>query len=594
MSSRSEAPPRAPTERDWRRLSAAGPIEEFAAAWLAIAGAFLGADRGVLVTRRPDSERFSPVAFLPEGEPCGGFLADAAERALYEGGPLTVQDGARLGVAYPVDSRGRLEAIAAFEWENAPEPVGEALLRRIKWGLPWIEARLGRGTGNARVAQEFRAADALRRTLEAKTFRDAARAAATELAHAFSCERAAVGFVEAGAVKLAAISHTAQFDPRLALPVALAAAMDEAVRAGGAAVHPAEGNDGGPLGRLAAEHGAGAVLCRSSGGIAFCLERKAPFDGPAQQEIEAACALLAPALALQHADELPLHRRAARTLRVRLQAWIGPVAGRRRVVAAAVLLAAVFLVFAKGEFRATGNAALEGAVRRMLVAPFDGFVAASNSRAGDLVKQGGQIAALDDRELRLERVRWASQHAQYARQIQEASARHERGQVQILQAQLAQAEAQVQLLDEQIKRARLVAPFDGLVVSGDLSQSVGGVVKKGDTLFEVAPLSGYRVVVQVDESDIAAVAAGQKGTLLLAAITERTFPITVTAVTPVARASDGRNAFRVEAALDDSSERLRPGMEGVAKIETGPRNLAWIWTYRFTNWVRLKLWSLWP
>jgi hypothetical protein len=35
-------------------------------------------------------------------------------------------------------------------------------------------------------------------------------------------------------------------------------------------------------------------------------------------------------------------------------------------------------------------------------------------------------------------------------------------------------------------------------------------------------------------------------------------------------------------------------MEGVAKIETGRRNLVWIWTHRFTNWLRLKVWSLWP
>ena len=35
-------------------------------------------------------------------------------------------------------------------------------------------------------------------------------------------------------------------------------------------------------------------------------------------------------------------------------------------------------------------------------------------------------------------------------------------------------------------------------------------------------------------------------------------------------------------------------MGRVAKIETGSRNLVWIWTHRFTNWLRLKAWSLWP
>jgi RND family efflux transporter MFP subunit len=274
--------------------------------------------------------------------------------------------------------------------------------------------------------------------------------------------------------------------------------------------------------------------------------------------------------------------------------WVGPSAGRRRILAGVALVLLVALLFARAEFRVTGDAALEGSVRRLMTAPFDGYVAASIARAGDVVKAGAPIAALDDRDLRLERIRWASQYAQYARQLQEAAAKHERGQMQIFQAQLDQAQAQVQLLDEQLGRARLMAPFDGLIVSGDLSQAVGGAVKKGDTLFEVTPLAGYRVVVQVDESEISAVAVGQKGTVLLTSIAGQSFPLTVTSVTPVARAKEGKNTFRVEAALEGAVERLRPGMEGVAKIETGPRNLIWIWTHRFTNWLRLKVWSLWP
>ena len=41
-----------------------------------------------------------------------------------------------------------------------------------------------------------------------------------------------------------------------------------------------------------------------------------------------------------------------------------------------------------------------------------------------------------------------------------------------------------------------------------------------------------------------------------------------TKITPVSTAKDGRNLFRVEAELGaHADERLRPGMEGVAKIE---------------------------
>ena len=581
MSSRSEAHPDPVAERDWGRLAGAASVEEFAAAWLAVAGASLGADRGVLVARRANSERFAPIAFHPEAHPCGPFLADAAERALCDAQPLTIADGEHLGIAYPVFLRGRIEVIAAFEWQRAPEGSRETLLRTLQWGLPWIELRLSGGPAGARADAGSAVTGALRGVLAAGGFVDAARAAATELARLFSCDRVSVGIAEGEGIALAAISNTGQFDPRLALARAIEAQMAEARRGGKTLLG-------------AAPDSPGTALCVTSGSLVFCFERQAPIEPETCREAEAACAALAPALALQHANEVPLHLRAAQTARAGFLLWLGPAAGRRRILAAGVLVLAAALVFAKGEFRVSGDAALEGSVRRLMTAPFDGYVAASSARAGDLVKKDALIAALDDRDLRLERVRWASQQAQYARQLQEASARHDRGQVQILQAQFAQAQAQGQLLDEQLRRVRLTAPFDGLIVLGDLSQSVGGAVRKGDTLFEVTPLAGFRVVVQVDESDIAAVVPGQKGTLLLAAIAGQAFPITVTAVTPVARAKEGRNAFRVEATLEGPGERLRPGMEGIAKIETGSRNLVWIWTHGFTNWLRLKLWSLWP
>ena len=61
-------------------------------------------------------------------------------------------------------------------------------------------------------------------------------------------------------------------------------------------------------------------------------------------------------------------------------------------------------------------------------------------------------------------------------------------------------------------------------------------------------------------------------------------------ITPVLTAKEGRNYFRVEAQVQKVSNRLRPGMEGVGKVEIGKRRLIWIWTHEMVYWVRLKLW----
>jgi multidrug efflux pump subunit AcrA (membrane-fusion protein) len=137
----------------------------------------------------------------------------------------------------------------------------------------------------------------------------------------------------------------------------------------------------------------------------------------------------------------------------------------------------------------------------------------------------------------------------------------------------------------------MVAPFDGVIVSGDLSQKLGAPVERGQTLFEVAPLDSFRIALRVDERDFGHVVVGQKGELAVTAIPHQRFAFTVTRITAVNTARDGRNTFRVEAKLDGEHGRLRPGMEGVAKVRIDDRRLVWIWTHALTEWLQLWLWS---
>jgi len=183
---------------------------------------------------------------------------------------------------------------------------------------------------------------------------------------------------------------------------------------------------------------------------------------------------------------------------------------------------------------------------------------------------------------------------QFVKQYHQAMAKHEAAQVTILSAQIDQAKAQLSLLEDQLSRTRVLAFFNGMVVSGDLSQQLGSPVERGQVLFEVAPLDAYRVIVQVDERDIADVAVGQRGQLLLSAFPHESLPFRVEKITPVSTAKEGRNTFRVEAQLERTPARLRPGMEGVGKIEVGRRRLIWIWTHQVIDWVRLKLWTWLP
>jgi multidrug efflux pump subunit AcrA (membrane-fusion protein) len=147
------------------------------------------------------------------------------------------------------------------------------------------------------------------------------------------------------------------------------------------------------------------------------------------------------------------------------------------------------------------------------------------------------------------------------------------------------------LIDDQISRASLVAPIGGIVVTGDLSQSLGSPVQRGEILFEIAPPDDYRVMLRIDERDISHVKAGQPGNMVLNAIPQQQFPIKVEKVTPVSSPLEGRNYFLVEATLEEGSDRIRPGMEGWGKVSVGRRKLIRVWTGDLVDWVRLWYWS---
>jgi RND family efflux transporter MFP subunit len=276
------------------------------------------------------------------------------------------------------------------------------------------------------------------------------------------------------------------------------------------------------------------------------------------------------------------------------QAVLGPrypglkVAGAS--LAAALLIAGLWQI----DYRVTARTVVEGSIQLVKAAPFDGFIAESFVRAGDTVKSGQLMARLEDRDLALERQRWAAELEQAQRKFQVAMAQSDRGSMVVLEAQTHQSQAQLALVDEKLEKARLTAPFDGVVVSGDLSQSIGSPVEQGRVLFEVAPLEGYRVILQVDDRDIALLATGQPGKLVLSSSPERSFPFAVSSVTSVATQQEGRNVFRVEAQMRGVPAPLRPGMEGIGKVVVGKSSLLWIWTHRAFDWLRLTLWNWMP
>ena len=78
----------------------------------------------------------------------------------------------------------------------------------------------------------------------------------------------------------------------------------------------------------------------------------------------------------------------------------------------------------------------------------------------------------------------------------------------------------------------------------------------------------------------------------IASISEFERPNKLTLVYEKYYSKDGQLPF--EARLDAATKRLRPGMEGVAKVEVGQASIAFTVTRRLQDWLRLTLWRWMP
>ena len=432
---------------------------------------------------------------------------------------------------------------------------------------------------------------------------------ATELASALSeklgAHRVSIGFVKDGHTKLTAISNISTLKNSAILSRDLALAMDEAIDQASTIVFPT------PRGseprvtlaheRFATRHESGHLLSvpllidedghRSLVG-AFCAEFKSAAELNAQR-ID-----LMEQLSIVLAPVLDNKRRASTSLSNLFHAGFKGQGksllsrSNKNLIAASlgvvILLAlSIFPI----QHRVTATARLEGSTQRVMSAAVDGYIAAVHARPGVRIKQGQALLDLDDRDLQLERRKLEAEYSQTERKYGDALVKEDQSQIAIQQAKLSQLKAQVATIDDQLGRIKVTAPFDGVVLSGDQSQSLGAPVKRGDVLMTVAPNNLYRLVIEVDERDIALIDVKQAGQLVLSALSDKTLDIEIARITPVAVVKDGLNVFEVEARLKTQDPSIQPGLEGVAKIETGSRPLIAVLTNRLRQWLSVSLWK---
>lgn len=432
-------------------------------------------------------------------------------------------------------------------------------------------------------------------------FDEAATAFATDLALKLGLERVSIGVIERGQTQIKAISHSADIQAKHEAHRRIAGAMDEAIKQAAVIVFPETANAQPRVmqAHAALARGPGNQACtipltrngRIFGAMTFERSAASLFEKDEIATFEDIASLLGPVLFLKWDEGLPWHARfmqewSAWKDRHFADAGSGVKPG---LLALATLIA---LLSIPVQYNISAPARLEGSIQRALVAPEKGYLQQAYVRPGDRVQANQVLAELADQDLLLEKRRWQSELAQHENAGGAALAQSDRVQIVINQAKAEEARTGLVLVEEKLSRSRIVAPFDGIIIKGDLRQSLGAPVQGGDVLLTIAPADAFRLMIEVDERDVSGVLPLQEGKATLASLPDKALAFLVQRVTPVATTRDGRNFFEVEGSLKTTGPvALRPGLEGVAKIGIGKRPLIWILTHRIIDWARLALWS---
>lgn len=443
-----------------------------------------------------------------------------------------------------------------------------------------------------------------------------------DLAKQFAVDRVALGWVKNDKCVVESISDIEHFDRRTAMVQKLAGAMDECLDQEQPVLFPPPPVDGAGSDVLLSQaivH-AHRELAAGSAKLKVCslplrvddevigvvTIEAAGADGDARLDLgtvellQAAMDLVAPVMRIRRSDDRWVTRRAWDSS-IKGAGWlVGPKQTVWKLAGLAALIGLLVLVFVRTTYAPSAEAVLEPRERRIVSAPFDGLIRTLGPGidVGAVVKAGDVILELDTKEYELGladaigKVQQAETQAAAARKAKEA------GKVAQAEQQADRAKAEADLYRYRLNRARIVSPIDGVIIAGELKDRVGSTIKVGELLVQVARLDDIVVTAKVDERDIGLVKKAfdegkGKGRVATKGDPNDVMTFDVERIVPLAQPVDGKNVFEVRGRLnatDAQKAKLRPGIEGVAKLDTVRASLMWIGTRRIVDQARLWLW----
>lgn len=254
--------------------------------------------------------------------------------------------------------------------------------------------------------------------------------------------------------------------------------------------------------------------------------------------------------------------------------WNGQ--GREMLVAAGgAVMVLVIAALIPVPYRIACTARVEPIRQRIVAAPFEATLLECLVQPGDSVTAEQLLVVLDGRPLRLEMESLQADLQRASKQYDTALATGRIADAQLANLERRQLQGRIELLEQRLAGLEVHSPIAGVVVSGDLRQSVGSPVEMGKALLEIAPLRRMTMEVELPEREIHYVGAGAAARVRLNAAATVPIDGELQRVFPAAEVRDERNVFVGQWEVENAEGRLRPGMRGTAVVYGPRRPLVW-------------------
>jgi len=438
----------------------------------------------------------------------------------------------------------------------------------------------------------------------AEGFESAAMNLCNELATRTGATRVALGWMKGQDVKVKALSHTEEFDKRQELITILEKAREECIDQEEPVHFEPLGGGTQNVSRAAQE------LARAEGGnvvLTLPLRRRAEVVGAVTLEfppthklsqqasngLSVAVDLLAPQLYDRYVNDRWLITKIGLSAEDLGKKIVGPQHTLPKLITLAAAGVLVFICLFKPMYHVSAPFQFDATDKRKLEVPFDGQIEDVYVLPGNVVKKDQVLLTMKtyDSKLKLNDAENSMRkaEAEYKKDVVEGKD----AEAEIAQREIDAANSEALFYQEQIDHGVIRAPFDGVVLASDrdLMDQRNAPKKQGDELFVIGASSSLRAQLSVGEKDIQELRTGQHGKLATTALPTDRYSFTIDRIVPMPENKEGDNTFTVFAHLDQSAPpSWSSGMTGEARVDIERRPLAWIWTHKFIDYVRFKLW----